>query len=99
MTSTISVSTGDSTSIIVMTPMTEIVETISCGSPWLSISRMASVSLVNRLMISPCVRVSKYLRGSVCSRSNISQRTVSKMPVDTFSSSRLPTKVPSAPSA
>ena len=39
-----------------------------------SISRRVSVSLVNRDMISPWVRLSKYLRGSFSRCSNISHR-------------------------
>ena len=47
---------------------------IMLGRAFDSISRRVSVSLVNRLMISPWVRPSKYLRGSFSRCSNISER-------------------------
>ena len=56
------------------TPRRVTVLLIMLGRALDSISRRVSVSLVNRDMISPWVRLSKYLRGSFSKCSNISQR-------------------------
>ena len=48
----------------------------SCGSPCCSVLFMLSTSLVVLLMISPCVRVSKYFSGSRDSLSSTSLRRV-----------------------
>ncbi len=55
---TSAVSTGLKISIPVITAINVMDELISWGKALLSISRMVSVSLVNRDIISPCVRES-----------------------------------------
>ena len=62
---------------------------IMLGRAMLIISRRVSVSLVNRDMISPWVRLSKYLRGSFSRCSYISQRIWYRTPVLTRRRSRL----------
>ncbi len=93
------VSSGLTTIIITKTETTLMMLEKSCGTLWLIMSRSVSVSLVNRDIRSPCVRLSKKRSGSFSSLRNKSVRMRKSVRVDMCSISRALIHEEKAPSA